>query len=346
MVMYILAAVLLALALAGVVVRKTYFQLPLRELKRRAARHDAVAERMYRVVAYGNSAKALLWLLIGLTAAASIVLLARVLPVWVSLLIVAPLLWVVFSLVPATRVTRLGARLALYATPTMAYVLNYLHPVLNRAADQVEQRYVAAGHTRLYERDDLLELIERQKRQLDSRFTPEELEIATRALQFGEKTVGDSMTSRTAIKTVLADDTVGPVLIDELHKTGQDFALVRESKKGPFVGALAIKQLGLKSSGRVSDLMVAPVYYLHEDDTLSQALHAFFVTNHPVFVVVNGFEEYVGVLSVDDVLQQLLGHIPGDDFDQYADPAAVAARHAKGAPAEETSVKTETEVVE
>jgi CBS domain containing-hemolysin-like protein len=95
--------------------------------------------------------------------------------------------------------------------------------------------------------------------------------------------------------------------------------------------------------------MEPTVYYLHENDTLSEALHAFFVTNHPLFVVVDSFEEYVGVVTIENILHTLLGHIPGDDFDQYTDSSAVAARHTKVEKPEqssEPSVKTEDEVIE
>ena len=91
---YILAIILLMLALAGVVIRKTYFYIPPRELKRRAEKHDEVAAQLYRAVAYGNSLRSLLWLYIGLVSAASLIVLARQLPVWVSILIVGPLLWI------------------------------------------------------------------------------------------------------------------------------------------------------------------------------------------------------------------------------------------------------------
>ena len=85
----VLSALLLLLALTGIVIRKTYFYVPARELKRRAAKHDPAAAKLYRAVAYGNSLRALLWLYIGLTSAASFILLARALPVWASLLIVS-----------------------------------------------------------------------------------------------------------------------------------------------------------------------------------------------------------------------------------------------------------------
>ncbi|MEK7599592.1 MAG: CBS domain-containing protein [Patescibacteria group bacterium] len=340
------AIILLLLALAGVVIRKTYFYLPVKELKRQAEKHQPLASQLYRAVAYGNSLRGLLWLYIGLTSAASLVLLARELPIWVSLLIVGPLLWIAFSLIPATRITKIGAKLTMLVTPPIAWLLNYLHPILSRGAEVVEQRYVASDHTGLYERGDLIELIKQQQHQTDSRISDEELDIAKRALSFEDHTVGDVMTPRKGIKIILADDTVGPILIDEVHKSGHDYALVRETRKGPFVGSLGVGQLDLHSTGKVSGIMKPTVYYLHEDDPLNQALHAFYVTNSSLFVVVNGFEEYIGILTIENVLNQLLGHVPGDDFDQYADMAFVAARHAKSQKSDETPVKTDEEVVE
>ena len=340
------AALLLLLALAAVVVRKTYYHLPVKEWKRRAAQHDPAAEQIYKAVSYGTSTRTLLWIFIGISSAASLVLLARELPLWLSLAIVGPALWAVFSFIPASRLTPLGLKLAVYATPVISWLLNYGHPLLSRSAEAVESRYVAAKHTRLFEKGDLLELIERQQQQFDSRFTAEELEIAKRALQFDQHHVGDIVTPRKETKTLLADDTVGPILIDEVHKSGQEFLLVRESAKGAFVGSFPANRLGIKSTGKVRDIMDPRVYYLHENDSLSEALHAFFVTNHPVFLVVNSAEDFVGIITIENILHQLLGHVPGDDFDQYADKAAVAKRHTKATVTEETPVKTEDEVVE
>lgn len=345
----VLALIALLLALMAVVVRKTYYELPLRELKRRAERGDTVARSLYRAVAYGSSLRSLLWLWIGLTSAISIILLARELPVWLSLLIVGPLLWIAFSWLPASRTTKIGTRLALLVTPIIVWLLNYLHPFLSRSAETVEKRTTIREHTNIYERDDLIALIESQQHQADNRVSEEELEIARRALSFNDFRVSDVLTPRKRVKSLLTTDAVGPILIDEFHKSGQEYALVREKAKGPIVGVLEYSRLSIKSTGLVSDLMNNTVYYVHENDVLSDALHAFFTTNCPVFVVVNSFEEYIGIVTVESIVRQLLGHVPGDEFDQYTDPAAVAARHSKhhkSVIAEEAPVKTEEEVVE
>src|ERR1700740_1852058 len=104
----ILAILFLFLALTLLVIRKTYYSLPPKELKRKAAKGDPFASAVYHAVAYGNSLRSFLGLVIGLLSAASIILLARALPVWASLLIVGPLLWIAFSWIPTSRVSRPG----------------------------------------------------------------------------------------------------------------------------------------------------------------------------------------------------------------------------------------------
>lgn len=345
-----LGIISLALALFGVVLRKTYFSVPINELKRRAQKNEPHAKQLYKAAVYGNSLRSLLWLYIGLTSAASIILLARVLPVWLGLFIVGPVLWITFSLLPASRTTDVGIWLTKITTPFITWLLNYVHPLLSRTADTVERHYSLNKHTKLFERSDLIQLIEDQQRQADSRISEEELEIVKRALKFDAFKVRDILIPRKAMKIVQADDTVGPVLIDEIHKSQQGYTLVRDGKKGPFVGVIVFSELNLKSSGKVRDIMDPTIYYLHESDTLSEALHAFFVTNYPLFVIVNSFEEYVGVITISSVLHKLLGHIPGDDFDQYTDLSAVAMRHSNNQrtslDSHETPVNAGDEVIE
>lgn len=324
---YILALIFLLLAIGGVVVRKTYYYVPLRELKRRAERGEPLARRLYPAAAYGGGLRVLLWLYIGLMSAASIILLARLLPIWASLLIVGPLLWATFSWLPASRVTPLGARLTLIITPIVVWLLNYIGPMLGRSAGAVYKHNPSMAHTGLFERSDLVELIEQQQRQTDSRLSDEELEIARRALNFSEYKVRDVLIPRKNVKTVLARDTIGPVLIDEMHKNAYGYALVRDTPKGDLVGTLAFKQLGIESQGQVQGIMNKDIFYVHENDPLSQALHTFFATHQPLFIVVNSSEEYVGIVTVEGILRQLLGDVRGDGFEDHHDSAAVAARH-------------------
>lgn len=339
MTMFLLAIFFLLLSIGGVIVRKTYSYKPLREVKRLAAKKDPFAVKVYPAVAYQGSLRLLLAVWIGLTSAEGFVLLARVATPLLSFVAVTLLVWAAFSWLPSSRITGVGARLTSLVTPAIVLVLGYLFPVLSRVNRLFHRRHTAdthpTAHTGMFERQDFIELLELQEHQADNRLSHEELEIAKRALSFDDFSVGDILIPRKKIKVVMSDDTLGPVLYAELHKNGQDHVLVRDEPKGEFTGTLDFRQVDINHTDKVSAVMSKKAYYLHERDPLSQALHAFFVTNEAVFIVVNGHEEYVGIVSIEAVLQQLLGHIPGEDFSEYASKGTVANRHIKPEPVEE-----------
>jgi CBS domain containing-hemolysin-like protein len=153
-------------------------------------------------------------------------------------------------------------------------------------------------------------------------------------MTFGDKLVGSIMTPRRQIKFVKADETVGPMLMDELHKTGHSrFPITKDNPKTPspqVVGTLYLKDIvGYQGGGKVKDQARKDVYYINEDSNLRQALSAFLKTHHHLLIVVNSFEEIVGVLSIEDVFEQIIGQPINDEFDNYDSLRAVAAKEAK-----------------
>ena len=70
------------------------------------------------------------------------------------------------------------------------------------------------------------------------------------------------------------------------------------------------------------------VYFINEHQTLDHALRAFIKVRHHMFIVVNEFEDVVGVLSIEDVLEQIIGHQIVDEFDKFDDLREVAKYHA------------------
>ena len=319
-----LLAIVLAIWLA--VARKVYDATPARELKRQAAKRQEPGSSLFQATAYGISLRALLWGAIAVFGSIGLVGVARDGNIFVSILIIILTLSYLFIWLPASRVTSLGLRLTLLINPVIVWLLRHLYPLLSRGAERVERRS-ASTHTGLFERSDIVQLIQQQADQADSRLSIEELAIVQRALSFGDYLVRDITTPRANIATIGSGEILSPIIIDELHKSTEPFVLVVDAHgDGGVIGSLEVGKIGLQTSGPVSQHL-SPVYYLHESDTLREALHAFFMTNYPLFVVVNSFEEYVGVVTIESVLRKLLGHLPGDDFEQYSDKAAVAAPH-------------------
>lgn len=327
---FITAVILLGLALFGVALRKTYDYLPRKELKRQARSGDKVAKTLYRAVAYGPSLRIFLWLFIGVTASAGFVILARLAPPLLSFLAVAALLWYGFVWMPTARISSVGARLVVAVTPFISWLLNYLHPLFYRLARVVQPRRAGMYHTGLYEREDLVELLELQRGLTDSRISGAEIDMAIHALTFGERTAGEIVVPRRVVKMVGADDVIGPILMGELHDSGHSRFPVYSGNQDTLIGMLYLRDLiDAKHGGKVRDVARPEVYFLHEDQSLYQALHAFIRTKHHLFIVVNSFEEFIGIVTIEDVLEQVIGHKIEDEFDKYDDMRAVAHSHAK-----------------
>lgn len=328
----LLYIVLAGITLGSTVLLKTYTHIPAKELKRRARAGDQVAELLFRAATYGPSLQILLWGVIGLSTAGFFVVLAQSVSPWLALVGGVALIWLSFAWLPYSRVSPIGTLLARLCTPPLAWLLRHLFPILNWIAEKTGHRRVIKLHSRVYEKEDLVELLDHQSKQTDNRISTEELEIAKNALTFGDKIIRDIMTPRKVTKFVAIDESIGPVLMDELHKSGHSRFPVYEGSQDKVVGTLFLRDVMSQkadSGGKVRDLMHNKVFYMHDEEKLTDALQAFIKTHHHLFVVVNNFEDIIGVVTLEDVLEQIIGQPIVDEFDQYDDLRAVATRLAQ-----------------
>jgi CBS domain containing-hemolysin-like protein len=319
-----------ALALLAISLERTYRRTPIKELKRRARDGDELANMLYRAVSYGPSLKVILWLLIGLTNAIFFVILTSTAPIWFAFICIVAVIWFGFLWLPAREVTKYGAWIAAHLAPLFAWILNYIHPIINRIGQSIENKRPLNIHTGLYEKEDLIDLIDRQKVQVENRIDKAELEMVKHVLRFGDKLIRDYLTPRRVVKSVSIEESIGPILMGELHKSGHSRFPVFDGKKDNIVGILYLRDLvATTKKGSIKQLVRKDVFYLHEEETLYDALQAALKTRNQLFIVVNGFEEYVGVITVEDVIEQIVGQKIVDEFDQHEDLRAVAAKFAK-----------------
>ena len=322
---------LLAIALLLIVsINRTYSHYPLKELKRRARDGDEIATALVRAVGYGHSMAVVLWFLSFCVAAVLFLFISIQAPAWFALTAIAALIWLGFVWLPAARISAFSERVAAYAAPSLSRVVSYLHPVIDGVIRYIEKQRPLRLHTGLYDRDDLIDLLETQAVVPENRIEKFELDLAMHALTFGDKTIGQTMTPRRVVKMVSVDDQLGPIVMDELHASGHSRFPVYQGSQDTIIGTLYLHDLlHVKSNASVRSLMRPSVYYLHEDQSLYDALQALLVTHHHLFIVVNSFEEFVGVISSEDILETLIGREIVDEFDKYEDLRAVAARAAK-----------------
>jgi CBS domain containing-hemolysin-like protein len=339
--MKLIYALLVVIVLKCIVLYKLYRSVPPLELKRRARQGDKRAAKLYKVAAYGPDWDLLLWL-IGTSAAVTLFIWSARTNWWLAaamiVLTICISLWAKFS------VDGWAGSVEAFAAPAYAKLLSLLHPVLSRLAKLLPPGKTVHFHTGIYEQKDLLELLKKQNKQVDNRIPDSDLDIAANALTFGDKAVGQIMTPKRQVKLVGANETIGPMLMDELHKSGfSRFPVVKDSAKNAtpeVIGTLYLNNLiGYEGSAKVKDLARHEVYFINESSNLRQALSAFLKTHHHLLIVVNSFEEMAGVLSLEDVLEQIIGKQIIDEFDSYENLRAVAAMDAKQEQTEHKEVE-------
>lgn len=326
MLIYVIGSLLVVFGLGALALQRLYSSVPVRELKRLAVQGDSLARRMYRPAGYGPSLRLLLWTMLGVSWSAGLVLLLGALQPLAGFVLLLVLSVMVFVWLPTLRLTQTSAQVAAWFAGPLTWLLAHTHSLLSRVTSLVyRHRGPALGHSRLYEPEDLLELLERQPDQAGNRIPEHVLQLAARALAFSARPA--SAIARPLKKAVLvnADDSIGPVLLDQLHQADQSTFLVYKDERDNIVGSLALADaVRARQGGRVFDLVRGGLAFVHEDFSLREALTAFQKTGQRVAVVINGFEESIGIITLDELLTELLGPATDSNELAYEDRKSVA----------------------
>lgn len=333
---------LLVVGLAAAALQRLYSYVPVRELKRLAGRHDPLAAQLYRAVAYGASLRLLLWLIMSLTLAGGLLLTVPALPPIAAFGLLATIAFTSLVLLPSIQLTQHSAQFVAGLTPGIVWILRHIHGLLDRLVILVSRFRDIPHHSRLYEKEDLLELLSRQRDQTDNRIQPKDLELVERALQFDDTRAADIVQPRKQAHIVNADDTIGPILLDGLHHQKQGSFLVYKDEPENIIGSLALSDaVAAKQGGRVFDLIRNDLIFVHEEFSARQVLDAFYKTGHQLAVVINNAEEFMGVITLDHLLRRLLGEAR-DDGIVYGDRSAVAAYKPKASTPSDDNAAEET----
>lgn len=87
--------------------------------------------------------------------------------------------------------------------------------------------------------------------------------------------------------------------------------------------------LDVKQSVTAEKAMEPKVFYIRSDHTLEHALAAFIKTRHHLFIVINKERETVGLLTLEDVIEALIGRAILDEDDNHADAKSVSQHDAE-----------------
>lgn len=329
MIQIILLIIVIVATLYGILLIRSFEYMSVTELKRQARKGNADAIKVYPVRAYGVQLWILMWAILGFFTSCIILLLDSLLGAFWTLLINVPLIIVIHAILPWTRRPKPSLHMAANVSPYIERVLRVLYPILKWFERWVGRWIQPEPMLLIQSKDELIEILHHNAEEFDQ-VSLDELKIAENALIFGDKTVGDYMTPLNTVHFVSSEEVLSPVVLGELHDSGHSRFPVFQGSNQNIIGTLYIKDASrVKHAKAIKDVMRPDVYYINEQQTLDHALHAFIKTKHHLFIVVNEFEDIVGVLSAEDVIEQIVGQPMLDEFDQFDDLRAVAKRTAR-----------------
>lgn len=300
------------------------------ELKRKAQLGDKNAKIVYPIRALGH--QLMVTLLIGnvIVNAAITSLLDTQLNGFVAVILTTIFVVLFGEILPMAYLRKFGLTVSARLAPLLNYLVFILSPVA-RPMGRMLDKWLGDEQPSIYSKEELYKILEEHRVSDDSDIEADEVQIVRHALSFGDKEVRSVMTPRKVVKTVIKEDEIGPVLIDELHQSGfSRFPVLKGEKQEEFVGTLYLRDLvSMKKQGKVEQVMRPEVFFVHEEQSLDHALRAFLKTNHHLLLVVNTFEEFVGVITIEDVIEEIIGKNIRDEFDQHEDMRAVAKSYAE-----------------
>lgn len=194
-------------------------------------------------------------------------------------------------------------------------------------------RAVSIPHVEPYHRFDSREELQRLIDQSGGVLSDNEKTLIIHGLSFADKSVESVMTPKSMIKTVKKSEFLGPLVLSEIHELGHSRIPVIAADIDHIVGVLHLSDLlslDVKQSVTAEKAMEAKVFYIRHDDTLEHALAAFIESRHHLFIVINEYRETVGLLTLEDVMEALIGRKIIDEDDNHEDLRAVAEKIALG----------------
>lgn len=147
------------------------------------------------------------------------------------------------------------------------------------------------------------------------------LSIIEGALQMSDMQVRDVMIPRAQMDCVHLDDPIDAIVNFAIDTAHSRFPAIGDGKDD-VAGILLAKDLLRYFAGREFDLrdMLRPAVFVPESKRLNVLLREFRVSRNHMAIVVNEYGGVAGLVTIEDVLEQIVGDIEDEyDFDEAGD---------------------------
>jgi len=141
--------------------------------------------------------------------------------------------------------------------------------------------------------------------------SPDQQNIVRHGLSWHQVQVKEVMTKRRDIVAIKHNELVGPLVLDDLHRSGYSRFPVMQANVDNVIGVLNITDLldihNAKKSHTAEKVMAPQVLRIEEDEPLPQALSLLQKSHQHLMIVVDEEGNTTGLVTLTDIMRSLLG---------------------------------------
>ena len=322
-----LAIVIILLSISAIFSGLTlgFFSLSREDLERKANLGDKQAQRVYNLRKNGNLL--LCTLLIGNVAvnATLSIFLGSIASGLIAGIVATSLIVIFGEIVPQAIFSRhalkLGAKLA-----WLVRIFIFLFYPISRPIAWALDRGLGKEMPTIYSKHELIKIIEDHEDSEESDIDNDEEKILKGALSYSNKTVNDILTPRTEIFALSFDQKLTKKSIEKICKKGHSRIPIYKKDLDNIIGILYVKDLLLNNykNKSVKNIARDKVIFVDIDKPLDDLLNAFKATKNHLFVAVDKHGVVSGIVTIEDVIEEIIGSEIVDEYDQHTDLRKVA----------------------
>lgn len=234
------------------------------------------------------------------------VMAAAYLPRIAHMVLLSLTLFFVFFYLPGKNSGRFIMDLASLLTPLFITLLNKTKKQTKGLEERFSERKKLKTTNKHLTKKEILEILNQQKTYYDGRSLAQGLGLAVNFIGLSSSRVEDFMLPLADVHLVGVQETAGPILIDELHKSGYQIFPVNSKEEG-IIGSVRLSDLvDLNEGGKpISEVLVSDLQYVYEDDSVTVVLETFAVSGATMLVVRNASKN-TGVLYLEDIVSKIV----------------------------------------
>ena len=304
--------------------------LDVQTLKRKMSLGDKAARKVFAVRRRGNLL--LTTLLIGNVAVNSTlaIFLGSVAPGIAAGFIATGLIVIFGEIAPQAVFSRFALMLGAKVAWLVKLFILLLYPIARPIA-WVLDKTLGEELPTMYSKRELMKIIEEHEESPESDVKEEEEKIVKGALTYSEKRVREVLTPRTATVAFSRSQKITERFIGKIIASGHSRFPVYEGKIDNIVGILYAKDLlGDRNLHKtVGEVAKKDVTIIDENKDLGHVFEMFLKKHHHLFVVTDEFGGMAGVITLEDVIEEIIKAEIVDEVDTEKDLRKVARRRVK-----------------